>query len=135
MTDAIRELIEANKWRPIEEAPKDGRWFMAYQHSEYDVVGEYTGWVGTVRYELKNDQFPELMKSNGEFEREVYTAKHFRPLPDDRLARVCEVLLAALGDLSTVHSLGLEWHHIKETIDVTCEEAFSKATAIAKREE
>lgn len=34
---ALRQLLEERKWRPIEEAPKDGSWFEAFYPKESPV--------------------------------------------------------------------------------------------------
>lgn len=89
MTTALKKLIADNKWRPIEERPKDGNWFLAnYAHGEMRahneppncVMGEWREIDGRWRGCGGLRGFPT----------------HFRPLPDDRLAKACEVLLGAL---------------------------------------
>lgn len=94
MTDIekIRAVIERNKWRPIEEAPKDGTVVLALcaaecfpQAIKYVVYEEWSGWIYSD--EMLIDHVP--------------APTHFRPLPDDTLARMAEVMLAELIEANT----------------------------------
>lgn len=77
---AALEAAERAAWRPIEEAPKDGRWFMVGAPSDYDVIGNNPWWVGTARFEFPFDNTPELMIASG-YDKGPVFATHFRPLP------------------------------------------------------
>lgn len=87
MTTPLTKLIEENKWRPIEEAPTPN----------VDLLCRCDDSLELLRYVEKNH-----MRNNesGWFEayslRGKYNPTHFRPLPDDRLALVTEVLLDAM---------------------------------------
>ncbi len=70
----------AMQWRPIEEAPRDTRWFLAGCPTEYDVYGGSKFWAGTARFEYPTDDHPELMRANG-YDAGPTHATHFMPLP------------------------------------------------------
>ncbi len=69
------------EWKPIESAPRDGRWFLGAVKSRYDVLGESEWWMGTVRFDLPDDTGPELMRPDGYEVTEVYLT-HWMPLPE-----------------------------------------------------
>ena len=69
-----------SEWKPIETAPKDGRWFLAGMATEYDVVGGATFWAGTARFEYDYDTAPEIMFADGYYGPTIYPT-HWMPLP------------------------------------------------------
>ena len=97
MTKVIEKLIAENKWRPIEDAPKD---------EEILITDGYS--VCTALYRISNcsqDKPFYATTANGEIynvgydwqtEPQYIPATHFRPFPDDRLARVCDLFLKAI---------------------------------------
>lgn len=94
MTDNIKKLIEANKWRPIEEAPRDGTYVLLRGDSGY--IGTPYRYI-VARHDVKYRPLqPWVTHANDSVLDDGKMPTHFRPLPDDRLAEVCEVLLEAL---------------------------------------
>lgn len=91
MTTPLTKLIEDNKERPIAEAPTPN----------VDLLCRCGDSLELLRYIDKNH-----MRNNesGWFEayslQGKYKPTHFRPLPDDRLALVCEALMKGLEHLS-----------------------------------
>lgn len=87
MTEAIEKLIAANRWQPIEEAPKDGE----------DVVLLIPGSVIpiTIGHCLDGDWFPQD-ETTLDGNMLIPEPTHFRALPDDRLADVCQELLSII---------------------------------------
>lgn len=75
MTTPLTKLIEENKERPIAEAPRDGRDLLFYSP---DYGGKH---------------FIDWLTFDGELGVRDAIPTHFRPLPDDRLARVTEALV------------------------------------------
>ena len=69
-----------SEWKTIDSAPRDGRWFLAGCPTSYDVVGGNGFWCGTARYELPDDEDPEIMFSSGYYG-PVVSATHWLPLP------------------------------------------------------
>ena len=65
--------------RPIEEAPRDGSWFLALEETEFDVIGFSHWWAGTARFEYPNDGHPELMRASG-YDAGPISPAHFIPL-------------------------------------------------------
>ena len=63
-----------SEWKPIETAPRDGTAFLGYS-PKY-------GWVGTVRYDLVDDDEPEIGNPNWEFLGSTVTCTHWMPLPE-----------------------------------------------------
>lgn len=97
--DPLIQLIEDGKWRDIESAPRDGRYIvfkwiakdnprtncdiLSMGCIEPDDYWDCEGWTASKLLDDHNIK-----------------PTHFRPLPDDRLANVCEVLLEGLEELS-----------------------------------
>jgi hypothetical protein len=63
-----------SEWQPIETAPKDGTAFIGYS-PEY-------GWAGTVRFDLEDDEDPEIGNPNWEFLGATVCCTHWMPLPE-----------------------------------------------------
>jgi hypothetical protein len=82
MTTPLTKLIADNKWNPIEENPKEAEKTHYLLLSDDDCIDKGF-WDG------------ERWNTETLF---IYPT-HFRPLPDDRLALVTEVLLEALNNL------------------------------------
>ena len=102
MTTPLTKLIEENKWMPIAEAPEEITRILATDGREVQVIDWGKDWC-----------------SHG-----CYTPTHFRPLPDDRLAKCFEILLnAALS--------AKEQNHIYEAA-ADIETALQEITAIAE---
>jgi len=59
-------------WNPIETAPRDGSAFVGY-NPKY-------GWVGTVRFDLPQDEYPEISNPNWEFLGNTVMCTHWTPL-------------------------------------------------------
>lgn len=111
---ALEKLIEENRWRPIEEAPKDGTEF-EYKTSE-NLRGLAT-WIDGSWFSFACDATSGLSIDGME-------ATHFRSLPDDRLAEVCEVLMEEFGKIAT------NAYHFVDKEDI--KQILAKAEAIAK---
>ena len=114
MTTPLTKLIEENKERPIEEAPRDGTMVLLYD-------GDTRAWnkpIGGHWCKKVNGWASEWNCTP------LSEQTHFRPLPDDRLARCFEILLnAALS--------AKEQNHIYEAA-ADIEIALQEITAIAE---
>lgn len=118
MTTPLTKLIAENKERPIAELPKDiGRtMFLA---RAIDVCNGFTDGKP-----YTTDYYCVWAEPAGTFARwnHNFPPTHFRPLPDDRLARVTEFLLDELERIGACYPETRGW------IDITKQQA----TAIAE---
>lgn len=105
-TEALEKLIADNRWRDIEEAPA------------LTIVQVLTK-EGDNAYCSKSEAGLWLSRGGRE-------ATHFRPLPDNRIADVCRVLVGQMVHFSRVLD---DPNHKQEAI-----EALEKANAIATGE-
>lgn len=121
MTEAIKKLIEDNRWRPIEEAPKNKKVIVKYMNRlnlERRVMAALYR-AGTLQADdcydgddiddngyFLEDRWHEECESNpdGTIYRVEGIPTHFRTLPDDRLAEVCEVLVVGLMEVLEIYA-------------------------------
>lgn len=97
MTEAIRKLIEDNRWRPIEEAPKDKEILALCNDTKEcfvvqwmkSIVDDSEMWVTARAYDEESGQVVIGCRPD-----------KWMPLPDDRLAEVCEALLTSLNNIT-----------------------------------
>ena len=86
----IEKLLAEYIWKPIKEAPKEhGVGLLGFDACLKEYVMEYS-----------------VMRNGFVFswEQELCGATHFRALPDDRLAEVCEVLLEGIMKAKEVYT-------------------------------
>jgi hypothetical protein len=103
MTDSIKKLIADNQWRDIAEATEEDCVFL--YKSENGKLGrgkvEYQVLVPSDYYDVEPTRC--VLAIDEEY-RPSAEATHFRPLPDDRLAKVCEALVETLVEIENIKS-------------------------------
>lgn len=141
MTEAIEKLIVENRWNPnMDEAPKDGTPIVVrtqdglYFVAEWDFNG---GW----RYaEWEEERDSLVLAASTTITRSLVVHKptHFRPLPDNRLVEVCQILASAISTLyntaTEARNVGDVHLHIDGVISAL-REALSRANEIATKGE
>lgn len=146
MTTPLTKLIAENKMRPIEArtnyddqpARQIIRLSGASTHSgaswAREVIGEAC--ISTKTKEGYSEEDLKRLCLIGDIDRKSVSITHFRPLPDDRLARVTEVLLEALNEISETTSYDAYADRTGLTLEAqTAMEAITKAEAIAEGKE
>lgn len=116
-TDALTKLIAENKERPIAEAPRGGTKVIARNQYNDVTAAYYSAATNAWHYSMAGDwQFGGVT--------------HFRPLPDDRLARVTELYDEFIERLSMADMTKtiLNWPKLAQNIR-------EHATAIAEGKE
>lgn len=110
MTDAIKKLIEDNRWRDISEAPDKTTRMIATDRRVIEVI------------EYGND--PKWC-SHG-----CYEPTHFRPLPDDRCAMALKVAIEALRAVGCGSNASAKT--ARETDKIVTQKALQEITKIAE---
>ena len=125
MSDNIKKLIAENKWRGIADAPKeDGAVFMV--NIPHDKLNDSaTG--------IECDLVKRLGANTLEGTQWLHDASgeeaptHFRALPDDRLANVCQTLLEGLEKIKQGVDDRLHYTLTKEEMAQLAKQALAKA--------
>lgn len=143
MTTELEKLIEESRWRDIEDAPKGKRVLIAGINSNgktrtlnAEYIEKHSLLCDSDDIDYGDEFNGELYSPEGWYEYiDSYSdwcyypleikPTHFRPLPDDRLADACRVLLDAMRDID-VHGNG--------AFDEKAEIALQSAEQIAKGE-
>ena len=140
MTTPLTKLIAENKMRPIEARPNYDdqparqiiRLSGASTHSgaswAREVIGEAC--ISTKTKEGYSEEDLKRLCLIGDIDRKSVSITHFRPLPDDRLARVTEVLLEGMNKV-----LNRAMVHDHEGYEEIAKNAIKQATAIAEGKE
>jgi len=125
MTTPLTKLIADNTWKPIAEAQKDGTDIML-------IIPSITPPFDFGYFSAERNLF-EGRSFKSDYDALKYLPTHFRPLPDDRLARVTEVLLDALNRIGQPIPSDATAEEI--TCRLIAQEALELATAIAEGKE
>ena len=113
----LEKLIAENQWRPIEEAPRDGSDILLREGC-LDIWNDF--WHS---YNLGDG------KTDGHFEHaEAMNSEptHFRPLPDDRLAKCADVMMGVIWKV--IDNVPLTLQEAQEYLD----EALTECEKIAR---
>lgn len=93
---SLEKLIADNKWQDIKDAPKDGTRILAMTTNNKFYVCRWEGWWFWADWVIYGEGSDDRVVAGKECK-----PTHFRPLPDDRLAKVCEVLMKVVAHAAT----------------------------------
>lgn len=125
----LEKLIADNKWRPIEEAPRDGteiellvplKWGKQALSKKEPRVG--TGDYHAGAYWWDSDHYYWTNR----IAQLTTLPTHFRPLPDDRLAKCAEVMMGVIWKV--IDNVPLTLQEAQEYLD----EALTECEKIAE---
>lgn len=128
MTTYLERLIKDSEWRHMNEAPKD-REILVYCNDTNEsfvvrhmkcIEDDTSMWVSARVWDEGVGQITVGCKPD-----------KWKPLPDDRLAKVCEVLVDTINIIDSFCGIKMEHEKIREVLKT----GRSKAEAIAKGDE